>query len=120
MTTTASLEERQRRIAHNQAMFREVNERLDELIETFKHTGEETSFVCECANTDCTEHVAMDASRYDRMRAHPTPFVVAPAESHVFPEAERVIERTESFWIVEKVEKAGEEAARLDPRQDDQ
>ena len=116
MATTPSLGERQRRLAYNQSLFREVNERLEEVVQTFKDTGGEQSFLCECANPDCTEHVPIDVTRYEPLRENPTHFAVAPDDRHVFPEAERVIERTDSYWIVEKVERAAEEAARLDPR----
>ena len=116
MATIPSLGERQRRLGHNQALFREVNERLEELAQTFQDTGGEQSFLCECAKSDCTEHVPIDVTRYERLRQNPTHFAVAPDDGHVFPEGERVIERTDGYWIVEKMERAAEEAARLDPR----
>ena len=118
MATTPSLDQRQHRIAHNQSIFREVNERLEELAQTFQNTAEEQSFVCECAHTDCTERISIDLSGYERVRANPRHFAVAPAGGHVFPEAERVIGRTDGYWIVEKIERAGEETTRLDPRHD--
>ncbi len=119
MSTTASLGDRQRRLAHNQSVFREVNERIEELTQTFRETRELPSFVCECANTDCTERVSMEISRYESLRANPTQFLVVSGKGHVFPEAEHVIERTDDFWIVEKIERAADESARLDPRDGD-
>lgn len=47
--------DRMAQAAHNQSLFREVNERLQELADTFSEEAGGTVFVCECADTGCTE-----------------------------------------------------------------
>ena len=39
-----------------------------------------------------------------------THFFVAPSDAHVFLDVERVTERNELYWVVEKFGKAGEDA----------
>ena len=42
--------------------------------------------------------------------------IVAPAEMHVVPEVERVVEQRERYWVVEKQGEAAEVAEELDIR----
>jgi hypothetical protein len=43
------MEERERRIGLNEAVFREANERIREVNETFATLTDELMFVCECS-----------------------------------------------------------------------
>jgi hypothetical protein len=96
--------------ARNQALWREVNERIKELAET----ASEVEFLCECANMDCTEVVTLSMAEYERIRSSPTRFPIAVG--HDFPEIEKVVEAGDAYAVVQKKGAAGEEAARLDPR----
>ena len=55
-------------------------------------------------------------TRDEMVRAEPTRFVVAPGDDHVTPEIERVVQREERYWVVEKVGVAAEVSKNLDPR----
>ena len=107
------------RAARNQALYREVNERVKEVIEAWDALLPLGQWVCECANTDCFESVEMTREEYEAVRAAPTRFFVKPGEAHVFPEAEDVTEHHERYWVVEKVGIAGKLAERRDPRASD-
>ena len=102
--------------ARDQSMFREVNERLRDLNETFESITRDSEFICECANRDCVEHVSMTLAEYERIRSVPTHFLVVADDSHVFPDVEHVIDANGSHFVVEKVGDAGAAAIRLDPR----
>ena len=102
--------------AKDQSLFREVNERLRDLNESFDAIAPDSDFVCECANRDCIEHVTMTLAEYERVRAVPTRFVVLPERRHVVPEIEAVVEERENYFVVEKTGDAGSAAVRLDPR----
>jgi len=85
-----------RRLAHNEAVFRAVNEEVSEA-----HDGDgRTAFVCECADRACTERVVLAADEYRFVRADPRRFVVAPG--HVVPELEDVIEHRGGYDVVQK------------------
>jgi hypothetical protein len=102
------------RAARNEALFRRVNERLEEVNEGFQLVTDNAEFVCECATIDCAELIRLSLSKYEAVRRVPTQFVVKPG--HVLAEQERVVERSEDYVIVEKIGRAGERARQLDPR----
>jgi hypothetical protein len=103
------LAERQIRGGKNQALFREVNEQI-------KGVSHMTyiDFLCECADMECTEIVALTPAEYEAVRAHPERFPIKPG--HDLPELERVVEEHNRYVVVEKVEAAAEAARKLDPR----
>jgi len=102
------------RLARNQALFREVNERLLELSEGFQDGS--MQFVCECSSEDCTDTLTMNHDQYEAVRAHSTFFVVA--SGHEILEVEKVIDRNGGYTIVQKVT-AGDYATATDPRRRD-
>jgi hypothetical protein len=61
------LDERDEPIARNEALFREVNERIAESAERFD--SERAEFVCECADQEGTERVEATLVEYERVRA---------------------------------------------------
>jgi hypothetical protein len=106
---------RGRRIGQNEVVFREVNERLRELGESFSLVSDLTDFVCECGNTVCTERVRMTLSDYEQVRSNAKHFFVI--EGHEEPEYERVVSRREGYLVVEKLPGGpAEEAVKDDPR----
>jgi len=104
------------RIGRNQALYREVNERVREMNEAFDALLPIGEWICECANDQCFEKIEMTHEEYESVRAGERRFFVKPDEAHVVPEAELVVERHERFWIVEKIGVAGAIAEREDPR----
>ena len=109
----APSEELEVRAAKNQALFRDINERLLELA---ADADEQGAWNCECADVTCLEQIQMTHAEYEAMRSDSTRFAFAADERHVLPEVERVVERNDRHWIVEKVGEAGETAETLDPR----
>jgi hypothetical protein len=106
----------QERAAQNQALFREVNERVGKLTETLNRVTPRSDWVCECANTECFQSVELSIEEYEVLRQHPARFAVFPGDTHVYPEAERIVEQTDRYWVVEKIEVAGRIAMELNPR----
>jgi hypothetical protein len=107
---------RAERAGRNQALYREVNERVREMNEAFDALLPIGEWVCECANDECFEMIEMTHEEYEAVRAGGTRFFVKPDEAHVVPEAELVVERHERYWVVEKVGVAAAVAEREDPR----
>ncbi len=104
------------RAARNEALFRRVNERLEEVNEAFSTVVDDAEFVCECASIDCVEKIELTLAEYEALRSVPTHFVVK--RGHVLPESERVVEDRGDYSVVEKFGHAGERARQLDPRSD--
>ncbi|MBD0328586.1 MAG: hypothetical protein ICV64_00560 [Thermoleophilia bacterium] len=115
--STGREEERQASAALAETLFRDVNERVREISEGFSVAEPVDEWVCECADSGCTEAIALPAPEYERVRSHRTRFFVKP--EHVDPEIEAVVEKHDGYWIVEKTGPAAEVAAESDPRADD-
>ncbi len=101
------------RKAKNEAVFREVNERIEHAAVEFGVPGEAT-FVCECGDAGCTEMVNITLREYHKIRADARRFAILPG--HEDSAVERVVSRTERFSVVEKFGVAGTVAEALDPR----
>jgi hypothetical protein len=100
--------------ARNQALFREVNERIEQVGESFGTDGH-SSFLCECGNRGCTQTIDLSNREYERVRAHGNRFVVAL--NHENPETESVVEQNSRFAVVETYAGAASRIAReSDPR----
>ena len=63
------------KIARNESLFREVNERIAETAERFE--ADQTEFVCECAEPSCTHRVPATLVEYERVREHGATFLLA-------------------------------------------
>ncbi|HEY7267499.1 MAG TPA: hypothetical protein VH501_07365 [Solirubrobacterales bacterium] len=99
---------REKRVAYNEAKAREINEQKAEWLER-GHAS--LSFNCECYRDDCGERIRLSAEEWERARAEPNRFAVAP--EHVAGEFETVVETGTRFWLIEKKGEAGEEAEKL-------
>lgn len=109
---------RDERLAGNEALFREVNERVAEVathfVEVETHT-EPVDFTCECGRAECAEPITLTMAEYEAIRAKSTHFAVVP--EHEQPEIEVVIERHPTYFVVEKRQEDAQEVAReTDPR----
>jgi hypothetical protein len=104
------------RTGENEALFREVNERLKERKQDDSAWTAPSQWVCECAEETCTERIEMSPREYEQLRANPTHFAVVPDQQHVSLDVERIVEKREQYWVVEKVGEAAETAEETDPR----
>lgn len=100
MARTEEMDPRTERLARNESLYREVNERLKDLGESFSVVTEETAFVCECGNPDCTEPISLTLNEYERVRSEPTHFVVT--KGHETPAVDDVVTEMDRFTVVQK------------------
>ena len=94
------MEERERRIGLNESLFREVNERVKDVNETFSVFTDQVHIVCECGDAMCTERLTLRAEEYEAVRSNAEHFAVAPG--HVAPDVEHVIAEHEGWQLVRK------------------
>jgi hypothetical protein len=87
-----------RRLAHNEELFREVNEQVDALQD--KLGGGDALFVCECSDPECTSSIRLTRRQYEDVRESANRFVLIPG--HERPELERVVEEHGTYVVVEK------------------
>src|SRR3712207_4660758 len=108
--------ERERRVGHNQALFRQLNDRIEELNASFATVSEVFEVVCECGRSDCMEQITVAPDVYERVRAQPAWFIMRPG--HEAEDVERVIEEHNEFVVVMKHAGAPQRLAEdTDPRQ---
>jgi hypothetical protein len=103
---------REQRLTQNEALFRDVNERVREFADEVG--GGRYEYLCECANIDCTFTIKLTPADYEAVRADPKQFVVRPL--HFTPEIETLVADGDSHWIVRKKGEAGELVEELDAR----
>jgi hypothetical protein len=104
-----------RRIGFNEATFRQVNEAF-EAGRGLRDTEEMMSFVCECGQLGCNQLIQLTVAEYESVRRSPTRFAIV--DGHEIPGTEVVVERTDRYALVEKLEEGAEVAEETDPRSD--
>lgn len=109
-----AVDDRERRLAENERLFRDVNERIESAAAAHGGDEHEYEFLCECSNLDCNLLLAMTVGAYERARTDPTVFIVA--RGHELPEIEDVVHREAGYQLVKKRGEAAEVAAEDDPR----
>jgi hypothetical protein len=108
------LSEHERRIGRNEALFREVNERMKDVHKEWGLT-EVMEIVCECGDLGCTEQLTIAAARYEDVRSDATWFAVIPG--HDVATVEQIVASHRAYDIVQK--RPGEAALiaeKTDPR----
>jgi len=107
---------REKRVGLNEAVFREVNERIENLAETFG-VDSELDLVCECGDASCVERISMSHAAYEQLRSDARQFAVYPG--HEKPDVEEVLDRRGAYALVLKNEGEAERIAeQTDPRDD--
>jgi len=107
------VDERQRRVGLNETIFREVNEQIQDVARRFDMGA--LDLICECGNPSCLARIAMSRPEYERLRADPSQFAMAPG--HEDASVETVVTREKTYHLIRK--HSGEPtklAAEGDPR----
>jgi hypothetical protein len=106
---------REERLAKNEIIFRDVNERIkDAAVAAAIRDDRSLGFLCECSNVDCTLRLRVTIEEYERARSDPSQFIVALG--HELPEIENVIFVGDGYQIVRKEGAAAVLAEKRDPR----
>jgi hypothetical protein len=92
---------REERIGLNEAVFREVNERIESLAESFQlPRSEPLDLICECGDASCVQRIRMTTAEYEELRSESHQFAVCPG--HVAPDVESVVDTRPGYEIVKK------------------
>jgi hypothetical protein len=93
---------REERVGLNEAVFREVNERIDALAQTFELGSQPLDLICECGDASCVERIHMTHADFEELRSESHHFAVYPG--HVAPDVESVLAQRKGYEIVSKDE----------------
>ena len=111
------MDERAKRIAQNEARFRDINERLRTDLRALPDDAAAVTFVCECGRIECDLSVELPLTEYEGVRADPLLFTIVPG--HELTDVEDVVKRAEGYAVVRKHEETAPIARETDPRSDD-
>jgi O-succinylbenzoate synthase len=104
---------RRERIAVNEGLFRNANERTAQW-EEVREGDEPTLYVCECANPDCRRRIKLSHDEYERTRGDSRHFAIVAG--HQVTDTETVIEDNGEWMMVEKKEDVAATVRAMDPR----
>ncbi len=85
--------------AENETLFREVNEQVQGLSQTFE-VADLMRIVCECGNAGCVEQIDVQPREYEQLRADPGLFAIKPG--HELELVEDVVAQKDGYWVVKK------------------
>ena len=106
---------REERIGLNEAVFREVNERIEDLAETSDLKTQTLDLICECGDAGCVERIGMTHGEYKELRSDAHQFAVHPG--HEYPDVESVVARLKNYDVVRKDSGVAEQIVEeTDPR----
>jgi len=92
---------RKHRILENELLFRGLNDRIEEVAGS---EGDPTmSAVCECGDALCFAPINLPLAQYKQLRRDSTSgsrFIVKAG--HEIPDVETIVERHDSYFVVEK------------------
>jgi hypothetical protein len=100
------VDERERKIGENEALYRTVNERIEGLNQAFGTLTNTMTVVCECGDGVCADQIEIEIADYERIRSDPTHFIIVPG--HEIADVEDVVEEHEAYHVVQK--RAGDPA----------
>jgi len=104
---------RDERVAKNEILFRQVNERILQ-IEGGRWRVDPVDFMCECGDITCMRVVQLSLEQYERLRGDPAHFGVIPG--HEIADVEQVVETHPTYLVVEKGGELRRRAEAADPR----
>ena len=106
---------REERIGMNEAVFRDVNERIEDVATAFGLTSEPLDLICECGDAACVARIRLSRADYEDVRIDSRTFAVATG--HVAPDVEEVVAEREGYDVVRKFQGVPAEVAeKTDPR----
>jgi hypothetical protein len=95
------MDERALRVGTNEALFRTVNEEVEDLNRTLLGSSDGTmSIVCECGDLGCVEQLTVAIPTYEKIRADSALFFIKPG--HEKPDVEDVVEQNAEWAVVRK------------------
>ena len=105
------------RIARNDAIFRQSNERISEVAAAARFE-QPVPFFCECADPGCRDMVLLTLRQYGAVRRDATTFLNVPGHEAAGQGWAPVIETHDTYVVVAKIGPAGEVAEQLEGEED--
>lgn len=101
-------------MAETEAMFREVNEAIEDVARTHGDDHHVYGFLCECGDPNCVDMIDMSMRNYERLRQNGSRFAIV--EGHDTPSIETIVAKNVDFSTVEMFGEASDLAEACNPR----
>ena len=90
------------RIARNNSIFREANEKIREKSIELEDPVERIPFLCECPREDCSTIVRLTPEEYEAVRGDRTQFFTAPGHEEAERPLGEVVSQHEGYVVIQK------------------
>jgi hypothetical protein len=97
------------RIGDNEALYRQVNEQVENINKGMVETMGEFDVLCECGTLQCTEQITVSTAVYEGARSDSHRFIVRPG--HQVDDMEVVVADHGTFYVIEKTPREARELA---------
>ncbi len=95
------MDERSRKVGENEALFRTVNEEIEDLNRGLAEISDQMLHItCECGDLRCIAPLVVSIRDYERIRSDSALFFIEPG--HEIRDVEKVVERSSRFVVVRK------------------
>jgi hypothetical protein len=111
------IQSREQRIGLNEAVFREVNERIESLAESFDLGTQPLDLICECGDVSCVQRIHMTHAEFEELRSDPHLFAISPG--HDIPDVESIVANRRGYDVVKKHPGDPQEVAERTDRRSD-
>jgi hypothetical protein len=113
MAHNAAVASRDDRIASNEGLLRDINDRIEEVSQERGDSKGIFDFLCECGRENCTATVALAIAEYEGVRSDETHFLVFPG--HETDDIEDVVVQDKHYSVVRKHPDEAAVAEETDP-----
>lgn len=90
------------RIARNNVIFRDANEKIREKSIELEDPVEQIPFLCECPREDCSTIVRLTPAEYEAVRRERTHFFTTPGHEDAERPVGEVVARRERYVVIQK------------------
>lgn len=89
-----------RRLVENEKKFKALNDTAEQTLKSVLKPSDPISFICECSNESCVEHINLMTKEYESIHAGENQFFVKPGHETV--EVEEVVQKSAYYFVVKK------------------
>ena len=88
------------RLVKNELILRDENEKANKKLHSILDSQDKILFVCECSRLRCRDRIGLTNRQFYEMHRNRQRFIIMPG--HETAAVEKIVKKTDDFYIVEK------------------